>query len=133
MEEPVQRFQRLSAKMIRRCGYHFPVGAWTHAHWCPACEELHDFAVEQPFTNGARWTVSGLGFEAPTLSPSMNITVGPFPVGSEKPGAMEVCHYFLTNGKLLYLTDCTHRLAGQTVELPDIPARALQYMTEVSQ
>lgn len=132
MEEPVQRFQRLSNKLVRRCGYHFPVGHWTYAHWCPACEELHDFAVEQPFSNGARWFwCENENAEAPTFSPSMNITVGPMPADSERPGAIDVCHYFLSKGELCYLGDCTHRLAGQTVPLPDIPAQALQYMTEV--
>jgi len=131
LEEPVQRFQRLSAKLIRRCGYHFPVGHWTYAHWCPACEELHDFAVEQPFTNGAQWTLCADGLELPTFSPSMNIRIGPLPADSHKPGGFEVCHYFLSKGQLRYLTDCTHRLCAQTVDLPDIPARALQYMTEV--
>jgi hypothetical protein len=29
------------------------------------------------------------------------------------------CHSFVTNGKIQFLADCTHKLAGQTVELPD--------------
>lgn len=47
------------------------------AHWCPACEEMHAFAVEEPFRNGAKWTFDG-NLEKPTFSPSMNIAVGPF-------------------------------------------------------
>lgn len=31
-----------------------------------------------------------------------------------------VCHSFVTDGKIQYLSDCTHELAGQTVELEDI-------------
>lgn len=30
-----------------------------------------------------------------------------------------VCHSFVTDGKIQFLGDCTHKLAGQTVELPD--------------
>lgn len=91
------------------------------AHWCPACAELHEFAVDRAFRNGARWTFDGKP-NAPTFSPSMNIRIGPWPAGSKKAGTVEVCHYFLKRGRLQYLGDCTHRLAGQTVDLPDLPA-----------
>lgn len=30
----------------------------------------------------------------------------------------KVCHSFVTDGCIQYLGDCTHRLAGQTVDLP---------------
>lgn len=119
-------FERLSAKLVRRAGYHFPVGSYAHAHWCPACEELHDFAVDQPFRNGARWTFDG-NAEAPTFVPSMNITVGPFPDGHTA-----VCHYFLTAGQIIFLGDCTHALAGKTVPLPEIPPRALARADETA-
>lgn len=29
------------------------------------------------------------------------------------------CHSFVTDGKIRFLSDCDHELAGQTVELPD--------------
>lgn len=29
-----------------------------------------------------------------------------------------VCHYFLRNGQIQYLGDCTHAMRGQTVPLP---------------
>lgn len=31
-----------------------------------------------------------------------------------------VCHSFVRDGMIQFLTDCTHKLAGQTVELPDV-------------
>ncbi|MNJ76318.1 hypothetical protein D3C77_735750 [compost metagenome] len=31
----------------------------------------------------------------------------------------KVCHSFVTDGRSQYLTDCTHALAGQTVDLPE--------------
>lgn len=89
-------------------------------HWCPACEELHAFAVDRPFHNGARWTFDG-NLDAPTFAPSMNIAVGPFP-----DGRVERCHYFLKAGRIQFLGDCTHKLAGQTIDLPDLPASVLQ-------
>jgi hypothetical protein len=33
-----------------------------------------------------------------------------------------VCHSFVTDGRIQYLGDCTHAMAGQTVDLPDIPS-----------
>lgn len=30
------------------------------------------------------------------------------------------CHSFITDGKIQYLSDCFHELAGQTVDLPEI-------------
>ncbi len=120
-------FKRLSAKLVRRTGYHGTVEnpIATFGHWCPACEKVHDFAVETPFPNGARWTFDG-NVEAPTMSPSMNIGVGPFPNGR-----VERCHYFLRNGSIQFLGDCTHAMAGQTVPLPDLPAKATQWADEV--
>jgi hypothetical protein len=31
------------------------------------------------------------------------------------------CHSFVTDGKIEFLNDSTHKLAGQTVPLPDMP------------
>jgi hypothetical protein len=95
-----------------------------HAIWCPACEELHEFAVDRPFHNGHRWTFDG-NVQAPTFQPSMNIRVGPYPDGSKRAGQMDVCHFFLHGGRLQYLGDCTHALKGQTVDLPDLPQSVL--------
>jgi hypothetical protein len=113
-------YQQLSPVLMRRVGWFGPDGAYfTHAHWCPACNEFHDFAVEQPFSNGARWTFDG-DVAAPTMTPSMNIRIGPF-----KDGTMNVCHYYLTCGRILFLGDCTHELKGQTVDLPVLPAEKM--------
>jgi hypothetical protein len=30
-----------------------------------------------------------------------------------------VCHSFVTDGRIQFLGDCTHKLVGQTVDLPD--------------
>ena len=32
-----------------------------------------------------------------------------------------VCHSFVTDGRIQFLADCTHALAGQTVDLPEWP------------
>lgn len=99
------------------------------AHWCPACRELHEFAVERPFRNGARWLFGGT-FEVPTFSPSMNIRIGPYPDASKKAGQIDVCHYFLKEGRIEYLSDCTHGMVGQTIDLPDLPDEVLKVIAQ---
>ena len=74
--------------------------------WCPGCEEPHMPSIE----GAAPWTWDG-NRERPTLSPSILVTDGQ---GNR-------CHSFLRDGKLEFLTDCTHKMAGQTVALPDWP------------
>lgn len=92
---------------------------FTHAHYCPACDELHDYAVEQPLHKGGpQWKFNG-DMERPTFRASMKITWGR---GHEKPA---VCHYFITKGVIEYCKDSTHALARKKVPLPDIPERYL--------
>ena len=102
---------------MRRIGSAQGYTAGGFAHWCPACEEMHAFATDGPNSMGAQWTWNH-SVERPSFSPSMNIRT----YGGE-PGAevKEVCHYFLKDGQIQYLGDCTHALAGQTVPLPDLP------------
>jgi hypothetical protein len=84
-----------------------------HEHWCPGCKTTHQIAVEQPFRNGARWTWDG-NVDLPTFNPSIHC----------EPNMPERrCHYFLHQGKLKFLPDCHHELAGEVVDLPDIPER----------
>lgn len=116
---------RLITSKIAYCtdqGYRGP----THAHWCPACSQLHHYAVDQPFSNGAQWKFNG----SDTFSPSMNIRIGP---GSEKfsttVGYVDilVCHYTITSGQIQYHADCTHACRGTIVPLPDIPESAWKW------
>lgn len=51
----------------------------------------------------------------PTLSPSIRTTWGP----KENP-TKHLCHVFMKEGKIQFLTDCTHEYAGQTIELSEI-------------
>lgn len=84
--------------------------------WCPGCAAHHQFVVrdpEHPEPSGPVWTWDG-NEEAPTFSPSMLLQGGP-----EGPDA--VCHSFVVGGRWQYLSDCTHALAGQTVDLPPVP------------
>ena len=96
-----------------------------YSHWCPACDSMHMFYVNQPTHKGARWTFSG-DVNAPTFSPSMNIKWGryadPSFDDSDDPAHLSgICHYILTAGQIQFCGDCTHALKGRTVPLPDLP------------
>lgn len=82
--------------------------------WCPGCDDAHQVVVESP--NG--WGFNG-DLERPTFTPSVlvrygNRTDGPL-------GVNAVCHSFVAEGRIQFLGDCTHHLAGQTVDLPPWP------------
>lgn len=65
-----------------------------------------------------RWTFNG-DFENPTFSPSLNTWWGGFKSGDHDI-PLHRCHSFIRDGKIQFLGDCTHALAGQTVDLPEI-------------
>ena len=97
--------------------------------WCPGCDGAHQVRVgEGP---GPRWGYNG-DAERPTFTPSVlaRWTEAEPPVTSEnleewrrspwpQTKVEKVCHSFVTDGQIQFLGDCTHALAGQTVDLPD--------------
>lgn len=85
--------------------------------FCPGCQEGHGI--------DGRWTFNG-DFEKPTFSPSLLVR-GTKPV-TEKQMALvmsdekieptpRVCHSFIRDGMMEFLSDSTHELAGKTVPL----------------
>lgn len=72
--------------------------------YCEGCGQCH-YADN-------RWTFNG-DFEKPTFSPSILVNTG------HHPNPSDICHSFVTDGKMQYLSDCTHSLTGQTVEMLD--------------
>jgi hypothetical protein len=97
--------------------------------WCPGCECCHGIPVE-PGT-GARWGWNG-NVEAPTFTPSILTRWTRTLVGDEEmrrllsagqpiPHQDILCHMFVTDGKIQFLADCTHPLAGQTVPMVEYP------------
>jgi hypothetical protein len=116
-------YKRLSSKLLQ-CSDLFgrkDLPITTIAHYCPGCDELHHFAIDRPFSNGCRWTIEG-DFDRPTFTPSMDVG---------RSTKMR-CHYVLTNGRIRYLADCHHDLAGITVEMQDVPESAVEWMKEAA-
>lgn len=59
----------------------------------------------------------------PTVSPSILTTwpANPNAIEEFKEWRTERrCHLFMKEGRLEFLSDCTHTLAGQIVDLPDL-------------
>lgn len=83
--------------------------------YCPGCETTH--AVNSN-PNGPSWAYNG-DAASPTFRPSILITVR---WSADDPTEKdEVCHSFVTAGRIQFLNDCTHALAGQTVDIPAWP------------
>lgn len=78
--------------------------------WCPGCLSYHGCQTDPNHRNpitGALWQWNG-DMENPTLTPSILIHGG---------GRTPRCHLFVRDGKIEFLSDCSHALAGQTVEM----------------
>lgn len=78
--------------------------------WCDGCETHHQVIVNS--TTGWQWNGNR---DAPTIAPSILVNQG-----SANP-AVPVCHSFVRDGHIEYLSDSTHRLSGQTVPLEPLP------------
>lgn len=84
--------------------------------WCPGCDAFHALiirstpALDALVSSGKApiWGWNG-NLESPTFTPS-------YLVQSEA----GICHSYITDGHIQFLSDCTHHLTGQTVELPDL-------------
>lgn len=83
---------------------------------CPGCKRPH-YCTIKPHSNqlGASWDFNG-DIENPTFSPSVLQKIE-WTNRPERP--VEICHSFVRNGKIEFLGDCTHELAGKTVEMLD--------------
>jgi hypothetical protein len=75
--------------------------------FCPGCRRAHFFRTNDP-RRGRNWTFNG-NVEEPTFSPSL---LTQFPGGTR-------CRLYLTRGKIQFLSDCTHPMAGRTVDMVD--------------
>lgn len=87
---------------------------------CPGCDSGH--MIRHGDGPGPRWTWNG-NAEKPTFQPSVKVTYDGADAGIDgAPPA--ICHSFVTDGRIQFLGDCTHALAGQTVDLPEINWRS---------
>lgn len=99
--------------------------------WCPGCDEAHGIRYASGGGDAPVWEWNG-NLDLPTISPSILVRGNQWPKSkfpeyyknnhsSVPTGGMTVCHSFVTDGRIQFLGDCTHALAGQTVDLPEWP------------
>lgn len=120
------KLKRYSNPEGTEVGYHFV---------CPGCKHTHVVSVIRP-APATGWQFNG-NVEAPTFSPSILAKSGHYATGKSAEGCYNcaenaahpeeaegfdcmICHSFVTDGRIQFLSDCTHALAGQTVDLPDM-------------
>lgn len=77
--------------------------------FCKGCDAPHSLNVGSG--PGPRWGYNDIP-DAPTFTPSVLASWAEGPV-------KKVCHSFVVGGRIQYLADSTHHLAGQTVDLPE--------------
>lgn len=107
---------------------------WGWQFHCPGCDDEH--------VVGTSWTFNG-SVDLPTFAPSVLVRSGHEARDPAVPGKCWCdvdqrypdrdwghdhryrcmrCHSFVRDGRIQFLADCTHALAGQTVDLPEIEA-----------
>lgn len=93
--------------------------------WCPGCNGAHGISIRP-----GSWTCND-DLERPTISPSVllyshgtlidNTLDGDALTAPSNVRQTPRCHSFITDGRIQFLADSDHALAGQTVELPEWP------------
>lgn len=104
--------------------------------FCPGCKHAH--RIQHGEGPGPRWGWNG-NAEKPTFTPSVLVrgirddmdeatqaaydALGPSQIRGaiDDPRFRSVCHTFVTDGRIQFLGDCTHSLAGQTVDMSPWP------------
>lgn len=91
--------------------------------WCPGCDDVH-------MVSNDAWQVSDFIFGL-TIRPSILVyerkklinedLEWDALISPDNITTMPRCHSFVTDGKIEFLSDSTHKLAGQTVDIPDLP------------
>lgn len=80
--------------------------------WCPGCDNPHSI--------NETWAFDG-NYESPTINPSILVTM-PNPDKQKLILVHEYrCHLYIREGRIEFLSDCSHDLAGNTVDIPDYP------------
>ncbi len=117
------------------------IKAGLYTFMCPGCGHDHMYWTKDYIPpkgtpeGGPRWDFKG-EISKPTFTPSLLNRCGHYAGHSKEKTAetcgecieakregrkswCEVCHLFVTEGKIVYCGDCTHELAGQTVDMID--------------
>lgn len=93
---------------------------------CPGCNDAHHIATSNKvWKDRYVWQFNG-DIDKPTFRPSIVMKTGTYVDPNIKGDPQwlkehsHLCHSFVTDGKIQFLSDCSHKLAGQTVDLPEL-------------
>lgn len=92
---------------------------------CPGCATVKQHAETWgadhvvPTNGPSAWGFNG-DMERPTLTPSILVHSHEAFDKDDNRYTTPRCHSFVTAGRIQFFADCTHALAGQTVDLPDV-------------
>lgn len=89
------------------------VDANNRAFYCPGCEAAHVIPVAGPHAWG--WNSNE---DKPTFNPSILVHDHRWTDDNGKVRGHR-CHSFVRDGRIMFLLDCTHTMAGRTVELSE--------------
>ncbi|MBF0648620.1 hypothetical protein IR083_07295 [Dysgonomonas sp. GY75] len=95
------------------------MGKGIYELYCPGCRCRHHVWTGKnvrPY-----WDFNG-DTDKPTVSPSILVTY-------RVPAGDRICHFFIRDGRIQYLNDCTHGLRGKTLELSGIDAATGESLT----
>lgn len=120
-----------AGKRLRSLGAPGAEGVFGYSFMCPGCEHAHVVWTRERPGGGHVWQFDG-NEAAPTFAPSLlvqydrhvpPVTEQNYEEWKKNPWPQtkvhEVCHSFIREGYIQFLGDCTHRLANQTVPLPE--------------
>lgn len=82
------------------------------AFYCPGCCIWHSFRIKSEMGNPT-WEWNG-SMEKPTFPLSLLVNKN-----QDHSASYPRCHLFVRDGKIQFLSDCTHGLAGMTVEMEE--------------
>lgn len=123
-----------AGRKLRTVGIHGHEGTFGYMFHCPGCESPHVIYIKHsPNSSHHVWGFNG-NEEKPTFTPSLlcryhhwEPPVTPENIEEWKRNPWQqtkvehICHSFITDGQIQFLSDCTHKLAGQTVAIPEFP------------
>ena len=102
---------------------------------CPGCGQIHVLDIDA-HAKPPRWVFTGDAGN-PTLTPSILARgmlcvydetgewTGEWQRSTDGKPIPFVCHSFVRDGRIEFLSDCTHALAGQTIDLPALSVEGL--------
>lgn len=107
-----------------------------HVFHCPGCNDVHTIYSEGSGNKHPRLWQFNNDKNSPTISPSLLVRNGHYiteykvdrcwcdyhrehPEEKENAPNCYRCHSFIRDGKIQFLSDCSHEFAGQTVEIGD--------------